>query len=131
MSAMNMDNINTNKYTYSDKDFGDALRELMDHKKWSYNSLSYRCGLSGQYLNQLVNKKSLPPKDENIIKIAAAFNLEPEYFKEYRNRKLFKRLLQSDETDINTIKSYNIKLSPSEVKKLEIIISELKEEYNK
>jgi len=116
---------------YSDKDFSEALRELMDYKKWSYNVLSYKCRLSGQYLNQLVNRKSLPPKDENIIKIAAAFDLKPEYFKEYRNRRLFEKMLKSDETDIDTIKSYNIKLSPNEVKKLEVIISELKEKYDK
>ena len=116
---------------YSDKDFSEALRELMDYKKWSYNLLSYRCGLSGQYLNQLVNRKSIPPKDENIIKIATAFDLKPEYFKEYRNRRLFEKMLQSDETDIDTIKNYNIRLSPNEVKKLEVIISELKEKYDK
>ncbi|MCE5329165.1 helix-turn-helix domain-containing protein [bacterium] len=104
---------------------------MLDEKKWSYNQLSYRCELSSQYLNQLVNKKSLPPKDENIRKIAIAFNLEPEYFKEYRNRRLSEKMLQSDESDSDGEKHYNILLSPEEIKKLEIIISEVKEKFSK
>jgi len=120
-----------NKYIYTNKDFSYALKELMDEKKWSYNQLSYRCELSGQYLNQLVNKKSLPPKDENIRKIARAFNLEPEYFKEYRNRRLSEKMLQLDESDSNSEKYYDILLSPEEIRKLEFIISEVKEKLSK
>ncbi|MHB1252797.1 MAG: helix-turn-helix domain-containing protein [Candidatus Humimicrobiaceae bacterium] len=120
-----------NKYIYTNKDFSYALKELMDDKKWSYNQLSYRCELSGQYLNQLVNKKSLPPKDENIRKIARAFNLEPEYFKEYRNRRLSEKMLQLDESDSNSEKYYDILLSPEEIRKLEFIISEVKEKLSK
>ncbi|MHB1336885.1 MAG: helix-turn-helix domain-containing protein [Candidatus Humimicrobiaceae bacterium] len=120
-----------NKYIYTNKDFSYALKELMDEKKWSYNQLSYRCELSGQYLNQLVNKKSLPPKDENIRKIARAFNLEPEYFKEYRNRRLSEKMLRLDESDSNSEKYYDILLSPEEIRKLEFIISEVKEKLSK
>jgi transcriptional regulator with XRE-family HTH domain len=120
-----------NKNIYTDKDFSDALKELMDNKDWSYNQLSYRCELSAQYLNQLVNKKSLPPKDENIRKIARAFNLRPEYFKEYRNRRLSEKLLQSDELDSIRKKNYDILLSPKEIKRLETIISEVKEKFSK
>ena len=119
-----------NKYAYTDKDFSDALKELMDNKKWSYNQLSYRCELSSQYLNQLVNKKSLPPKDENIKKIARAFNLKPEYFKEYRNRRLSEKILRSDESDSEGSKYHDILLSPKEIRRLEIIISEVKEKFN-
>lgn len=116
-----------NKYSYTNKDFSDALKELLDEKKWSYNQLSYRCELSSQYLNQLVNKKSLPPKDENIIKIARAFNLGPDYFKEYRNRRLSEKMLQADDSG----RDYDILLSPEEIKKLEVIISEVKEKFGK
>jgi len=124
-------NINVdNKYAYTDKDFSDALKELMENKKWSYNQLSYRCELSSQYLNQLVNKKSLPPKDENIKKIARAFNLKPEYFKEYRNRRLSEKILRSDESDSEGGKYHDILLSPKEIRRLEIIISEVKEKFN-
>jgi transcriptional regulator with XRE-family HTH domain len=120
-----------NKNIYTDKDFSDALKELMDKKDWSYNQLSYRCKLSAQYLNQLVNKKSLPPKDKNITKIARAFNLRPEYFKEYRNRRLSEKMLQSDELDSICKKNYDILLSPKEIKRLETIISEVKEKFSK
>jgi transcriptional regulator with XRE-family HTH domain len=131
MYNSNMNTDTDNKYIYTDKDFSDALKELMDKKKWSYNKLSYRCELSGQYLHQLVNKKSLPPKDENIRKIAGAFNLEPEYFKEYRNRRLSEKMLQSDESDSDGKKHYDMLLSPEEIRKLEIIISEVKEKFSK
>lgn len=120
-----------NKYIYTNKDFSYALKELMDEKKWSYNQLSYRCELSGQYLNQLVNKKSLPPKDENIKKIAKAFNLKPEYFKEYRNRRLSEKMLQVNEPNPINGKHYDILLSPEEINKLENIISEVKEKFSK
>ncbi len=84
--------------TYTDnasptrEDFGDALKDIMGKRELSYNQLSYKCGLSGQYLNQIVNRKSLPPKDENLLKIAKALEIEPEYFFEYRLRKLFNLL---------------------------------------
>ena len=120
-----------NRYNYTNKDFNIALKGLLDEKKWSYNQLSYRCELSGQYLNQLVNKKSLPPKDENIRKIAKAFNLAPEYFKEYRNRRLSEKMLQTDESDSGSEKHSDILLSPEEIRKLEFIISEVKEKFNK
>jgi len=116
-------------YAYTNKDFSDALKELLEEKKWSYNQLSYRCELSSQYLNQIVNKKSLPPKDENIIKIARAFNLEPGYFKEYRNRRLSEKMLEVGEDNNRERKQNDIMLSPEEIRKLEIIISEVKERF--
>ncbi len=84
--------------TYTDsisptrEDFGDALKDMMGKRELSYNQLSYKCGLTGQYLNQIVNRKSLPPKDENLLKIAKALEIEPEYFFEYRLRRLFNLL---------------------------------------
>ena len=124
--------MDTNKSeSYSNKDFKDALLELKTNSGLSYMAIAIKAGLSDSYLVNIVNGKNLAPTDENITKIAAALNVKPEYFKEYRNRRLFEKMLQPDETDIDTIKSYNIKLSPNEVKKLEVIISELKEKYDK
>jgi len=122
-------NTGMSTYAYTNKDFSDALKELLEEKKWSYNQLSYRCELSSQYLNQIVNKKSLPPKDENIIKIARAFNLEPGYFKEYRNRRLSEKMLEVGEDNNRERKQNDIMLSPEEIRKLEIIISEVKERF--
>ena len=105
---------------YTNKEFGDALKDLMAIKKLSYNQVSYLCHLSPQYLQQIVTKKVLPPKDENIEKIAHAFGLKPEYFKEYRNRRLSEKL--------NTLNfhadNYNIPLSPEEIEYLKKIIEE-------
>ena len=85
-------NTDTDNVSYTNEDFGNALKDMMEERELSYNQLSYKCGLSGQYLNQIVNRKSLPPKDKNLVKIAKALKVGPEYFFEYRLRSLIKIL---------------------------------------
>lgn len=110
---------------YTDKDFGQALKELMDRKKLSYHQLSYKCELTASYLQQIVTKKVLPPKDPNIEKIANAFGLKPEYFKEYRQRSLCKKLNSENLSAENLeIKDYNLPLSDTEVNYLMKIVEE-------
>lgn len=89
---MSIMNTYTDNIVLTREDFGNALKDIMRKRELSYNQLSYKCGLSGQYLNQIVNRKSLPPKDENLIKIAKALEIEPEYFFEYRLRILINLL---------------------------------------
>lgn len=79
---------------FTNKNFGDALKDLKDNKCWSYTQISIKTGLSAPYINDLVNKKKLPPTDENIKKIANAFGLSPEYFFEYRLRRFTEYLNQ-------------------------------------
>ena len=83
-------NVNDKKYT--NKDFKDALNELKKKRKLSYNQISIKSGLSAPYIFDLTKGKLLPPKDKNIIRIAKAMVVEPEYFKEYRHRRLAERL---------------------------------------
>jgi len=90
----------------------------MDSKELSYRQLSIKCGLSFQFLQQLATKKALPPKDEFIEKIARALGVKPEYFKEYRQRRLAEKL--------NTLnfhkENYDVPLSKEEVEYLKKII---------
>ena len=83
-----MKNINSANNKYTVRDFSDAFKELKEDRDLSYNQLSIKSGLSAPYLFDLVNKKKLPPKSKNIKKIAKALKVEPEYFYEFRLRKL-------------------------------------------
>ncbi len=76
----------------TNKNFGDALKNLKDNKGWSYTQISIKTGLSAPYLNDLVNKKKLPPLDKNIEKISKAFGINPDYFFEYRLRRFIEYL---------------------------------------
>ncbi len=103
---------------FSNKEFGDALKELKEQKGLSFMQIAVKCKLSDSYLVQLANKKNLAPKDENIEKIAKALGVEPSYFKEYRNRRLSEKL-----DTLNFSKdNYDVPLSEEEVKYLEKII---------
>ena len=107
---------------YSNKDFGDALLGLKQESGLSYKQIALKAELSDAYLVKLVKKDNLPPKDKNIIKIAKAFVIKPEYFKEYRNRRLSEKL-----NTLNFSKdNYDIPLSEEEVKYLEKIIEKHK-----
>jgi len=106
------------KRDFTNKDFGDALKELIGMKSWSYKQLADRASISKGYISQLINKEVFPPKNKFIVKIAKAFNIEPEYFKEYRQRKLAEKL-----DTINFHKeNYNVPLSDEEIKYLKKII---------
>ena len=110
--------------TYTNKEFGDALKELMVVKNLSYNQLAYICHLSPQYLQQIVTKKVLPPKDENIIKIAQGFGLQPQYFREYRSRRLSEKMQNLD----FHMDNYDVPLSPEEIAYLKKIIEQAEKE---
>lgn len=105
---------------YTNKDFGDALKELMELKGLSYRQLSYKCDLSYSFLQQMVKKTVLPPKDEFIKKISKALGVKPEYFKEWRNRRLSEKL-----DTINFHKNnYDVPLSDEEAEYLKKIVEE-------
>lgn len=117
-------NVDTER-NYTNKDFGDALKELIEAKGWSYKQLSDKASISKGYISQLINKEVLPPKDEFIIKIATAIDVKPEYFKEYRNRRLSEGL-----DTLNFHKdNYNVPLSREEVDYLKKIIKEAEKNF--
>ena len=83
--------MNTNKSIgreYSCKDFADAFFELKKSIGFSYMQIAVKAKLSDTYLVNIVNRKNLAPNSKNIKKIAKALKVEPEYFYEFRLRKL-------------------------------------------
>lgn len=108
---------NTN-IEYTNKDFYIAFRELKEKAKLTLGQIAVKTGLSKSFLSDIMNKKVLPPKDEFIEKIAKALGVKPEYFKEYRQRRLAEKL--------NTLnfhkESYDIPLSKKEIEYLKKII---------
>jgi transcriptional regulator with XRE-family HTH domain len=78
---------NENKI-YTDKDFYLAFKDLKEKQKLSLGQIAIRTGLSKSFLSDIMNNKVLPPKDEFIEKIAKAFGVGPDYFFEYRLRRL-------------------------------------------
>jgi len=87
----NIVTMNTNESIsreYSYKDFAEALFDLKDNARLSYGQIADKCGLSDAYLVNIVNRKNLAPNSKNIKKIAKALKVEPEYFYEYRLRRL-------------------------------------------
>lgn len=68
------------------EDFSEALRELMEVKKYSFPKLARAIDqrLSTTYIHNLASGKSKPTK-ENIEVIAQGLKVDPSYFKEYRD----------------------------------------------
>lgn len=73
---------------YTIKDFYIAFKDLKEKQNLSLGQIAIKTGLSKSFLSDIMNKKVLPPKDEFIEKIARALGVEPEYFFEYRLRRL-------------------------------------------
>jgi len=74
---------------YTDKSFYIAFKDLKKKLNLSLGQIAIKTGLSKSFLSDIANNKVLPPKDEYIEKIAKALKVEPEYFFEYRKRRLF------------------------------------------
>ena len=122
-----MNTIKSDSEKYTIKDFGEALLELKEDSGLSYMQIAVKAGLSDTYLINIVKGKNLAPNDENIEKIASAFGLKPEYFKEYRNRRLSEKM--------NTLgfdkENYDVPLSKEEVEFLQKVIDRAKKEFSK
>ena len=78
---------NENKI-YTIKDFYLAFKDLKEKLNLSLGQIAIKTGLSKSFLSDIMNNKVLPPKDEFIEKIAKALGVEPDYFFEYRLRRL-------------------------------------------
>ena len=90
-----MNAIKSDSKILTHKDFADALFELKQDTGLSYMQIAVKARLSDTYLINIVNRKNLAPNNENIKKIAKALRIEPEYFFEYRLRRLI-NLLKSN-----------------------------------
>ena len=75
------------KKTY--KDFGEALDILRVEHELSYDRLALGLGIANSYVYHMINRRTKnAPSNEIIEKVANYFTLEPEYFFEYRLRKM-------------------------------------------
>ena len=73
---------------YTDKSFHIAFKDLKEKLNLSLGQISIKTRISKSFLSDIINNKVLPPKDKFIEKIARALGVEPEYFFEYRHRRL-------------------------------------------
>ena len=112
---------------FTNKNFNKALADLIETKKMSITTLAKKTGITTQYIYQILNEQRLAPNDENITKIANAFDLSPGYFKEYRNRRLNEIMLETTKPD----KNYDVPLSEEEITRLQKIIDEAKMKFKK
>ncbi len=76
---------------YSNKQFGNALKDIIKEKKIKLRSLSNRTNLNYSYFSKLKKRKSHPPIS-TIELISKGLGVPPEYFMEYRIYKIDKIL---------------------------------------
>jgi transcriptional regulator with XRE-family HTH domain len=86
MGAMYTTPITKNRF--SQDRFPVALKSLMDERRLSYRQLAYKTKLSAGYLNHLTKGTRPVPADPVIAVIAEALRVEPDFFLEYRLRKV-------------------------------------------
>jgi transcriptional regulator with XRE-family HTH domain len=85
---------------FSPEPFGTAVERLMNDSATTYRGLAAKTGLSAGYLNHLVHGNRPVPSNDVVERLAAAFGVEPDHFREYRLRMITTRLeMQPDLVD--------------------------------
>ena len=79
---------------FSEEPFGPTIERLMADTGITYRGLATKAKLSAGYLNHLVHGNRPVPSNDVIRTLAAALNVEPEHFREYRLRVITDRLEQ-------------------------------------
>jgi transcriptional regulator with XRE-family HTH domain len=77
---------------FSSEQFGTAVERLMNDSGTTYRGLAAKTGLSAGYLNHLVHGNRPVPSNDVVERLAGAFGVEPEHFREYRLRTITARL---------------------------------------
>ena len=77
---------------FCDDSFGEILRRLMRERRFSFAQLGYLTHVNPQYLNHITKGKRGAPSDDAIERVAARFGLPPDYFVEYRQRRVVRAL---------------------------------------
>jgi transcriptional regulator with XRE-family HTH domain len=80
------------KRRFSEKPFGETLTELMAERGVTYRGLAAKTKLSAGYLNHIVHGNRPVPGNEVVARLAAALEVEPEHFREYRIRVITHKL---------------------------------------
>jgi len=92
---------------YSSKNFGTALKEIIEKKKIKLRSLGKKTNLNYSYFSKLKKRKNCPPISTMQL-ISHGLGIPPEYFLEYRIYKINKLLKKNPyliDTTLDYIKS--------------------------
>ena len=71
---------------YSDDGLGPTMEKLMTETGLTYRALAERTDLSAGYLNHIVHGNRPVPSNDVLVRLAEAFGVKPEHFREYRIR---------------------------------------------
>src|SRR6478752_3059139 len=82
------------KRTYSSEPLGPTIERLMTETGITYRALADKTSLSAGYLNHIVHGNRPVPSNEVLARLAGAFDVKPEHFREYRIRVITDRLEQ-------------------------------------
>jgi transcriptional regulator with XRE-family HTH domain len=85
------------KSRFSTEPFGPTVQALMAEQGVTYRGLAAKTGLSAGYLNHLVHGNRPVPSNDVIEALAAALDVEPAHFREYRIRTITERLEEMPE----------------------------------
>ena len=77
---------------FSSEPFGDAIERLMNELGVTYRGLAAKTDLSAGYLNHLVHGNRPVPSNDVIKRLANAFDVDPDHFREYRLRVITEKL---------------------------------------
>ena len=79
---------------YSDDGLGITMERLMTETGLTYRALAEKTDLSAGYLNHIVHGNRPVPSNDVLARLAEAFGVKPEHFREYRIRVITERLEQ-------------------------------------
>jgi transcriptional regulator with XRE-family HTH domain len=82
---------------WSEEPFGQTVERQMGETGLTYRALAEKTKLSAGYLNHIVHGNRPVPSNDVIARLAKAFKVEPEYFREYRIRVITEKLEQNAE----------------------------------
>lgn len=72
--------------------FGPALREALTFRGMSFRDLETRCLVPVGNLHDHASGRRNPPGDELLVRIAAGLQVDPNHFREWRERRLIEAL---------------------------------------
>jgi transcriptional regulator with XRE-family HTH domain len=82
---------------YSEEPFGSTVESLMAETGLTYRALAEKTKLSAGYLNHIVHGNRPVPSNDVIARLAKAFKVAPEHFREYRIRVITDKLEKTPE----------------------------------
>ena len=82
---------------YSDDGLGITMERLMTETGLTYRALAEKTDLSAGYLNHIVHGNRPVPSNDVLARLAEAFGVKAEHFREYRIRAITEKLEQMPE----------------------------------